>query len=212
MNETVEKLRPLIQACLKKDRRSQKELYRLFYAYGINVCLHYSNNLEDAKDIFNDGFFKALTSLDQYNQTLPFKAWLRRILINTAIDYHRKYHKNVFTMEIVPENEPFTTESGFDNLAMDDLLAMIQQLTPMYRLVFNLYILEGMKHQEIAEQLKISVGTSKSNLLRAKAKLREMVNQENTEKKSESYFSKTPKTLGTLLSLIAIIDNILSPM
>lgn len=176
MNNTDEQLYSLLQACMKKDRNSQRELYRLFYAYGMNICLHYSKNKEEAQEILNEGFYKVYENLGKWNPALPFKGWLRRLLINVAIDYYRRYHRNRPVMEIMFQNEPSaTSNTGFDQLALDDLLAMIQQLSPMYRLVFNLYILEGYKHEEIAEELGISPGASKSNLSRAKEKLRQMI-------------------------------------
>lgn len=181
MKNTEQQLRLLIQACQKKDRKSQKQLYHLFYSYAMTVGLHYSQNREEAKEIVNDSFVKVFQKLDKYDYGLSFKAWLRRIIINTAIDYHRMYHKHKPHLAIVHSNEPVTMESGFDKLAMDDLLQMIQALPPMYRLVFNLYIMEGFKHEEIAEQLGISVGTSKSNLSRAKLKLQQMLGK--TKKK-----------------------------
>jgi RNA polymerase sigma factor (sigma-70 family) len=176
MNGTDENLRMLLQGCLKKDHGSQKELYRLFYAYSMNICLHYSKDREEAKDIMNEGFYKVFENLDKYDPALSFKGWLRRLLINVAIDFYRRHHRNRPVMEIMPQNEPAASyATGFDQLALDDLLAMIQELSPMYRLVFNLYVLEGFKHEEIAEQVGISVGASKSNLSRAKEKLQQMI-------------------------------------
>ena len=176
INSIDEKLRSLLQSCMKKDRSSQKELYRLYYSYGMNICLHYSKDREEAQEILNDGFYKVFENLDKYDPSLSFKGWLRRLLINVAIDYYRRYHRNRPVMEIMTDDEPSTTYStGFDQLALDDLLAMVHQLPPVYRLVFNLYITEGMKHEEIAEQMGISVGASKSNLSRAKKKLQQMI-------------------------------------
>jgi len=182
MNNVEENLRPLLKACIKKDRNSQKELYRLYYAYGMNICLHYSKDREEAKEILNDGFFKVFENLHMYNPELSFKGWLRRLLINVSIDYYRRHHRHRPVMEIMPQSEPTDSNpDGFDKLALEDLLAMIQQLSPMYRLVFNLYIMEGYKHEEIAEQVGITVGASKSNLSRAKDKLRRMIT--NVDKK-----------------------------
>ena len=166
----------LLKACQKKDRYSQKELYRKYYSYAMNICLHYSKNREEAQEILNDGFFKVFENLDKYDPTLSFKAWLRRVLINAAIDYYRHFHRRHPVMEIITDVEATTTfTTGFDQLALDDLLTMVQQLPPRYRLVFNLYALEGFKHEEIAIRLGISVGTSKSNLSRAKEKLQLMI-------------------------------------
>lgn len=168
----------LIRRCRKQDRQAQEELYRHFYAYALNICLHYAQDTEEAKDILNEGFFRVFDRLHQYDLNRSFKGWLRRLLINVAIDYHRRYHGRQALLEIMPTNEPRVAADSFSQLAMDDLLAMVQRLSPMYRLVFNLYIMEGLTHPEIATRLGISVGASKSNLSRAKQKLREMLARE----------------------------------
>lgn len=178
MRKPSPELSILISACLKKDRGAQERLYKLFYAYALNICLHYANGREEAKDIMNEGFFRAFDRLDRYNPQRSFKGWLRRLLINTAIDFHRKYNQNHSKIEMIKLPEPAVEADSFSKLALDDLLAMVQRLSPMYRLVFNLYILEGLSHIEIAERLEISVGASKSNLSRAKQNLRNMLQQE----------------------------------
>lgn len=178
MHQQHPELLELIKACIRKDQQAQERLYRLFYAYAMNICLHYANGREEAKDILNEGFFKVFERLGQYNPQLSFKGWLRRLLINTAIDFHRKYNYRQATIENLNMAEPAVHAVSFARLALDDLLNMVQQLSPMYRLVFNLYILEGFTHQEIADQLGISIGTSKSNLARAKENLRNMILQE----------------------------------
>lgn len=130
-------------------------------------------------EILNDGFLRAFTKIHQYDTDYPFKPWLRKILIHAAIDYHRKYYK---TEE--PETKAYFAEKGtatynlaLDKLAYNDLLLLMQQLPPTYRLVFNLYVIDGLSHQDIAEQLNISVGTSKSNLARAREKLKLIFSQ-----------------------------------
>ena len=168
-------LSKLIKACRRKDRKAQKELYQLYFAYAMTVCLHYAKDINEAKDILNEGFFKVFTKLHQYEERKSFKPWLRRILVNTAIDYHRKYYKMDTPLEIVHIQVPTVEVSGFDRLALDDILNMVQQLPRMYRTVFNLFVLEGYSHVEIAKKLGISIGGSKSNLSRAKSKLREMI-------------------------------------
>lgn len=171
-------LQRLIRRCRRQDRQAQEQLYRHFYAYAMNICLHYSRDAEEAKDILSEGFFRAFDRLHQYDLQRSFKGWLRRVLINVAIDYHRRHHTTRPLLEIVPTNEPLVEGDSFSQLALDDLLAMVQRLSPMYRLVFNLYIMEGLTHPEIADRLGISVGASKSNLSRAKQKLREMLADE----------------------------------
>ena len=175
MAKTDDKVLRLIKACRHNQRTAQRELYRLYYAYAMTVCLHYSRDKGEAKDILNEGFFKVFTKIKTYNEHQPFKAWLRKIMVNTAIDYLRKYHKYNSHLEIVHLQVPIIENTGFDKLALDDVLILVQQLSPMYRAVFNLYVMEGYSHEEISTKLEISISGSKSNLSRAKAKLREMI-------------------------------------
>ncbi len=171
----------IVQGCLKEDRLSQKSLYEFFYGYGMSVCLRYSKDKAEAKEILNNGFLSVFAKLDYYDMEMPFKPWLRRILINAAIDYHRKKKRKPFLEEIQEHNEVVAgnTIDAIKALEYQDLLRKIQQLPNQYRLVFNLYAIEGFKHQEIAERLNISVGTSKSNLSRARVILQKRILEEN---------------------------------
>ena len=175
MQEDKQKIGALIKACKREKRASQKELYKLFYSYGMSICLRYSKNRQEAQEILNDGFVKVFNNLDKYDIKLSFKAWLRRILINVAIDYYRKHHKHQHTLEIVHNQYIDETPDVLHNLSVDEIMKMVHRLSPAYRIVFNLYVIEGYKHQEIAEQLNITVGASKSNLAKARMKLREML-------------------------------------
>ena len=167
-------LQKLIERCAKDNRQAQEELYRKFYSYGLTVCMHYCYDRAEAEDILIEGFYKVFTKIASFDNDRDFKPWLRKLLVHAAIDYHRKYNKLNATEElsIVEEAVEF---SGLDKLQYDDLLNMLQQLPCQYRLVFNLYEMEGFTHEEIANQLGIGISTSKSNLTRAKQKLRKMV-------------------------------------
>lgn len=181
------KIVSLIAACRRQERNAQQELYRRFYAYGTTVCLHYAGNREEARDIMQEGFFLVFKQLDKYDDRRPFKPWLRRVLINAAIDHHRKYKKSARTIALANSPEPVVSSgTGFDQLALDDLLLMVQQLSPGYRMVFNLYVVEGFSHREISERLDITVSASKSNLSRAKQHLRKAIvtEEQRTEKKN----------------------------
>jgi RNA polymerase sigma factor (sigma-70 family) len=162
----------LVRDCQKGKASAQKQLYKHFYAYGMNICLHYSKNREEAQEILNDGFLKAFKKIHTYQFKGSFKSWLRRILIHTAIDYFRKHHKTESTLEIIHLREPSVQNSGSNQLELDDVLQLVQQLPPAYRIVFNLHVVEGYTHWEIAQKLGITTGTSKSNLSKARAKLR----------------------------------------
>lgn len=166
-------LKLILKGCLRQNRNSQRILYEHFYGYGLSICLRYSKNREEAVEILNDAFLKVFTKLDQYDPTFPFEGWLRRILINTAIDHHRSNFKYPMHLELQAAKEVTDGEVPLPELnPNEDLLPILQHLSPMYRMVFNLYVLEEYQHHEIAEKLGISVSTSRSNLARAKAKLR----------------------------------------
>ncbi|MFK7948147.1 MAG: RNA polymerase sigma factor [Saprospiraceae bacterium] len=175
MQEDKLKIESLIKACKRGKRASQKELYKLYYSYGMSICLRYSKNRQEAQEILNDGFVKVFKNLDKYDIKLSFKAWLRRILINVAIDYYRKHHKYQHTLEIVHNQHFDESPDALHNLSVEEIMKMVHRLSPAYRMVFNLYVVEGYKHQEIAEQLNITVGASKSNLAKARMKLRAML-------------------------------------
>jgi len=167
----------ILQGCKQGNSNSQERLYRHFYPYALSICLRYAKNREEAVEILNDGFLKIFSRLDQYDPSFPFKTWIRRIMINTAIDYHRKYHKNPPFLELntnLPGN-PKGQETEIEIDSSVSTLLIVQQLSPAYRMVFNLYVMEGYKHQEIAEKLGVSVSTSKTNLARAKARLKKMI-------------------------------------
>jgi RNA polymerase sigma factor (sigma-70 family) len=144
----------------------------MFYDFALSICLRYANNRDDATSILNEGFFKVFNQIETFDIEKPIIPWIRRILINTSIDYYRsnlKFEQNVEIDEY--ENSVKADEQIYTKLNYDDLLQMIHKLSPAYRAVFNLYAIEGYSHNEIAEYLKISVGTSKSNLSKARMKL-----------------------------------------
>lgn len=170
-------LKLLLDSCKEGNRRSQKELYRQFYSYAMNIALHYSKNQEEAQEILNDAFFKVFKKLHQFDNIVSFKGWLRRILINTAIDYFRKYHKESHQLEVIHLQPQQIENQALTKLSLDEVMAAIQQLSPAYRIVINLYLIEGLTHPEIAQRLGISVGTSKSNLAKARKKLQNMLRQ-----------------------------------
>lgn len=173
------KLKPILQGCVRGERSSQKDLYTVLYRYGMSICLKFSKNEEEAKEIAHDAFMKIYTKLGMYRYEQSFKSWVRRIFINSAIDYYRKNHKyhNVIDISEIPIEA--VQASAPEILAHQDILQMVQKLPPSYRLVFTLFVVEGYKHQEIADKLGIGVGTSKSNLAKARMKLRTMLNAEN---------------------------------
>lgn len=170
-----QELQQLIDGCIEHDRKSQELLYKKLYAFAMKICLRYADNRSSAAEIVNDGFFKAFTNIAKYDQSKPFLAWLSKIMCNVSIDYYRS---NLRWAQFVglDKSEHKANESPVEHkLDYEDLLAMVQQLPPAYRLVFNLYAIDGFSHEEIAEMSGISVGTSRSNLYKARQKLQQML-------------------------------------
>jgi len=165
----------LITGCIEGDRRMQEELYRRFSPRMYAVCLRYAGSSEEAEDILQEGFIKIFKKLTSFRGEGSFEGWIRRIFVNTAIEHFRRKRY----LQPVTEKEENTIEGNFlsvlDNLAERDILDLVKQLSPGYRTVFNMYVVEGYTHKEIGDMLGISEGTSKSQLSRAKVILQDMV-------------------------------------
>ncbi|HEX4876188.1 MAG TPA: RNA polymerase sigma factor [Chitinophagaceae bacterium] len=165
----------LIKGCMEGNRRMQEELYRRFSPRMYAVCLRYAGNAEEAEDILQEGFIKVFKKLDSFRGDGSFEGWIRRIFVNTAIEHFRRKR---YLMPVT-EKEENTLEGKYtsvlDELGAKDIMALIQELSPGYRTVFNMYVVEGYTHKEIADMLGISEGTSKSQLSRAKVILQDMV-------------------------------------
>jgi RNA polymerase sigma-70 factor (ECF subfamily) len=164
----------LIENCKKNDARAQGELYKLYSSKLFAICLKYSRNRAEAEDNLQDSFLTIFKKISQYNKKGSLEGWLKRVTINTTLQRYRK-HKGIF--DIINEEyiEDVTIEIDNDDIDIDFLLGCIQELPDRYRLVFNLYALDGYSHKEIAEMLSISIGTSKSNLARARMILKNKV-------------------------------------
>lgn len=173
-------LQQIITGCLNQGRKEQKLLYKAFYGYAMSICLRYAGNRYEAAEIMNQGFFKIFKNLQKYDSGKPFKAWVGRIMMNTAIDYYRSNLKMAYTDDIEYAEQIADEDLADKKLKYDDLLNMVQQLPQAYRTVFNLYAIEGYTHEEIGNLLGISAGTSKSNLFKARDKLRIMIKLANT--------------------------------
>ena len=170
-----EELQKVLAGCLNHDRKDQKLLYKSFYGFAMGICLRYAGNRYEASEIMNQGFLKVFTKLELFDNSKPFKAWLGRIMINTSINYYRTNLKMAYADDIDEMDVMSSDELPDHKLAYDDLLAMVQQLPQAYRTVFNLYAIEGYTHDEIGKMLGISDGSSKSNLFKAREKLRKMI-------------------------------------
>ncbi len=163
----------LINLCLKGDRKAHKQLYDHYARTMFGICLRYSNGYEEAKDILQDGFIKVFTKLGQYRFSGSFEGWMKRIFVNTALEFYRvnKSHMNQSDVELAVDNphHDFTVE----HMSRKEILIALNKLAPGYRTVLNMYVIEGYSHAEIAEMLGISEGTSKSQLSRARVLLQE---------------------------------------
>jgi RNA polymerase sigma factor (sigma-70 family) len=156
----------------------QEELYRRFAPKMYAVCLRYANNADDAQDLLQEGFIKVYRNLHRFRAEGSFEGWIRRVFINSSIEHFRKKSAKLSTVSDKEENTIEDTDiSALDNLAEKDIINLIRELSPGYRTVFNLYVVEGYSHKEIGELLGISEGTSKSQLARAKAILQKKVSQ-----------------------------------
>lgn len=167
----------ILKGCLKSKASAQEKLYKHFYGYAMSVALRYSKSKNESAEILNDSFFKVFTRLEKYDFNRSFRAWLRRIVINTAIDYYRANKKYQQSSEITDAEEKEYDFDIIERLTAEEILQLLQELPSHYRMVFNLYELEGYSHKEISEMMEIPEGTSRSNLTRAKQKLRVMVEQ-----------------------------------
>lgn len=170
-------LNEIIQGCYKGSRKHQEALYKMFASKMFGVCLTYTSDRDLAQDILHDGFFKVFKKFDKYNDSWSLNAWIRRIIVNTAIDHFRKTNR---ITNVDFQNSSYLAGSYNEVSELSktsDLSAIINMLPKGAKTVFNLYTIEGYKHQEIADILEISVGTSKSQLSKAKSVLRELVNK-----------------------------------
>jgi RNA polymerase sigma-70 factor (ECF subfamily) len=165
----------LIQEAKNGDRKSIELLYKQFYGYAMSIALRYSNSREEACEIINDSFMKAFDKLDQYDNQNSFKGWLRRILINTSIDYYRKNIKHTAVLDIEKADTETLDPDIIDQLSANDILGALRDLPEILRIIFNMYEIEGYSHNEISEQLGIPSSTSRTYLARAKKKLREKI-------------------------------------
>ena len=182
LNQDPSTMQLLIQGCKQNDRDSQRLLYQHYYGYAMSICARYCRSMEESKEIVNDGFMKVFKKLDQHETESSFKAWLRRIMINASIDHYRKEVKHYHQAAIDPAAPAaIVTSNVLDDLSYSELIGMVQQLSPGYRAVFNLYVIDGFTHQEIAGILGISEGTSKSNLMKARDNLKKMLEKTRRE-------------------------------
>ena len=201
---SAEELKLAIEGCVLNDRLSQKRIYTSFYNYAMSICSIYISNYEDSVEILNDGFLKVFKEIYRYrpayaDHVLSFKGWLRKIMLYTSIDHFRKNHKHRFIKEL--DNEVIqlsaADEDALDRISHNEIVRSMQKLTPGYRMIFNLFIIESLSHEEISKRLGISIGTSKSNLARGRKQLQKILLQQSQ--------LKMPKTMEGVNSSIVNI-------
>jgi RNA polymerase sigma-70 factor (ECF subfamily) len=175
----------LLDGCKKNNRSSQQELYNLLSGYAMAICLRYADSQQEAEELLQEGFMKLYRNIEKFEVERhadimsALKGWFKRILINTCIDQFRKNRHNTMTYTITSEFDlPAVNQAtAVDHLSYKELLDAIRLLSPGYRQVFNLFVIEGMTHEDIANKLGISVGTSKSNLSKAREKMKKIILQ-----------------------------------
>jgi RNA polymerase sigma factor (sigma-70 family) len=175
-NIPVRELQKLIQGCLARDKACQRRIYDIYGPSMMSLCLRYSKNREEAEEVLQDGFLQMYKCISQFKNNGSFEGWLRKIMINCALQRFRgKIHRIV----LIPLNDVqsflTTPTDHMDRLSERELIRLIQSLPPIYRMVFNLYVFEGLKHREIASLLNITEGTSKSNLSDARSILKKQL-------------------------------------
>ena len=182
----TEKIKDIITGCIAGNRNCQSDLYKLFSPKMMIVCLRYSKNLEEAEEILQDGFIRVFKFIGQFKNEGSFEGWVRKIMVNCALQKLRSQVnlRPVISLNAESHDETFQN-TIVENMNGKEMMQMVQELSPAYRMVFNLYHFEGYKHREIAELLGVGEGTSKSNLAQAKRILQNAVNKNlSTEKRA----------------------------
>jgi RNA polymerase sigma factor (sigma-70 family) len=182
----TKQLQALIDGCLKGDRRSQQAVHKLYYGKMKAVCMRYTRDYDQANDVLQEGFLKVFNNLEKFTGVGTFEGWMRRIMVNLSIDRFRKLKHDFILLSEPDDIERYSddTEEVLDeideleeiySITPEQIIDAMQQLTPAYRTVFNLYVYEDYTHQDIAEALGISVGTSKSNYAKAKKNMKKLL-------------------------------------
>lgn len=188
MKLSENELNQVVKGCIAGNRKDQQQLFQAFFGKMMVVCMRYTRDRDTAQDILQDGFIKAFDKMADFTFTGSFEGWLRRIMVNTAIDHFRKSKHIVELLDNRQyeteddendtsdfEDKTSDAEEGWENLNPEKVLEAMQGLSPAYRTVFNLYVMENYSHKDISEMLNISIGTSKSNLAKARVNLKKIL-------------------------------------
>lgn len=175
LNETA-----LLEACVKQDHRAQRVLYEIYSPRMLTVCIRYVGERERAKDILHDGFITVFEKIGSYNASGSFEGWMRRIFVNTALMSMRKGDVLKYSEDLTSVDKEIVEDgAGISNISSGELLKLIAAMPVGFRTVFNMYAIEGFSHQEIAKEMKISEGSSRSQLSRARGWLQERLKGNN---------------------------------
>ena len=173
----LEDFKSIISDCIAGSQKAQAKLYHHFAPKMFGVCLRYAKDATEAEDNLQDGFIKVFANLNSFRQEGSFEGWIRRIMINVSLEKHRKQHVMYPVEDVTIYDSVNFSDDVIAKISADELVKLIQELPPRYRMVFNLYVIEGMSHQEIAQEMSITQGTSKSNLARAREIMKKKVCQ-----------------------------------
>lgn len=176
MDRTLEDLDKLIKDCAAGKQEAQAKLYRMFSPKMYGVCLRYAKNESEAQDCLQEGFMKVFSNIKSFRNEGSVEGWVRRIMVNVSLEKYRKQKMMHPVEDISKYDQGNYSDDIISNISANDLLELIKELPPRYKMVFNLYVMEGMSHQEIAKEMNINEGTSKSNLSRARVILQQKVN------------------------------------
>lgn len=165
----------IIEKCRRNDGVAQKLLYERYAPFMLGLCRRYIKKTEDAEDVMIQGFYKVFSKISFFKGDGSFEGWIRRIMINESLMYLRQNQHFQHMEEITPLNTEPEEPDIVDDISAEEIISLIHELPPGYRTVFNLYVIEGYKHREIAEELGISINTSKSQLILAKQRMVELV-------------------------------------
>lgn len=189
--QEIPEITSLIKGCCQNNRNSQREIYQWLHGYALKISYRYISNMNEAEELVSESFVKLFKNIQQFNFSLQsdpealLKGWFKRIIVNTCIDHLRKTQLKLVSYDMSPEKDQQADqqETGLDKIAYQEIIEAIRLLSPVYRTVFNLFVIEGYSHDEIADQLKISVGASKSNLSKARQNLRKLIKDKKEYKR-----------------------------
>lgn len=176
MNESIQHI---IDSCKREESKGQKKLYDMYRGILFGICRRYISQSENAEDVFIEGFYKIFSKIGSFKNEGSFEGWMKRLMVNECLMFIRKNKNSHMTVELGDLQIDNEDLSALDHLQTEDIFDLVSELPNGYRTVFNLYVIEGYKHREIAEQLGISINTSKSQLILAKKKLRQMAEKKN---------------------------------